>query len=58
MQATFDPNAIAALLHRAPYHVDALLAMYDLYRRKYTCSRALCLARHCISCLVACECLS
>lgn len=32
VQATYDPNSIAALLQRAPYHVDSLLAMYDLYR--------------------------
>lgn len=31
-QATYDPNSIAQLLRQAPYHVDALLAMYDLYR--------------------------
>ncbi len=27
-----DPNSIAALLQQAPYHVDSLLTMYDLYR--------------------------
>ncbi|KAK9829524.1 hypothetical protein WJX72_006318 [[Myrmecia] bisecta] len=31
-QATFDPNNIAALLQHHPYHIDALLAMYELYR--------------------------
>ena len=31
-QATMDPNNIAALLHEYPYHVDALLAMHELYR--------------------------
>ncbi|KAG1672378.1 hypothetical protein FOA52_010996 [Chlamydomonas sp. UWO 241] len=31
-QATHDPNAIARLLQQAPYHVDSLLSMYDLYR--------------------------
>ena len=31
-QASHDPNAIAALLQHAPYHVDSLLAMHDLYR--------------------------
>ena len=31
-QATFDPNAIAALLHAHPYHLDALLTMHDLHR--------------------------
>mmetsp|Transcript_19161 Transcript_19161/g.41385 ORF Transcript_19161/g.41385 Transcript_19161/m.41385 type:complete len:710 (+) Transcript_19161:50-2179(+) len=31
-QATYDPNSIAALLQQAPYHVDSLLTMYDLYR--------------------------
>ena len=31
-QATFDPNAIVALLQTHPYHLDALLTMYDLYR--------------------------
>jgi hypothetical protein len=32
-QATFDPNAVAALLHYHPYHPDALLTMHDLYRQ-------------------------
>ena len=31
-QATFDPNAVAALLHSHPYHLDALLTMADVYR--------------------------
>ncbi len=31
-QASHDPNAIAALLGQRPYHVDALLAMHELYR--------------------------
>lgn len=31
-QASYDPNSIAQLLQHCPYHVDALLAMYDLYR--------------------------
>uniref|UniRef100_A0A1D2A2D1 Transcription factor 25 n=1 Tax=Auxenochlorella protothecoides TaxID=3075 RepID=A0A1D2A2D1_AUXPR len=31
-QASHDPNAVAALLHTAPYHLDALLTMYDLNR--------------------------
>lgn len=31
-QATLDPNAIAALLQRYPWHVDSLLTMADLYR--------------------------
>ena len=31
-QATMDPNNIATLLHEYPYHVDALLAMHELYR--------------------------
>ncbi|KAG2488363.1 hypothetical protein HYH03_013053 [Edaphochlamys debaryana] len=31
-QASYDPATIAALLQQAPYHVDALLAMHDLYR--------------------------
>eukprot|EP00798_Chlamydomonas_sp_ICE-L_P023358 gene23358-30614_t len=32
IQASMDPNALAAMLQHAPYHVDALLAMCDLYR--------------------------
>ncbi|GLI70702.1 hypothetical protein VaNZ11_015646 [Volvox africanus] len=31
-QASYDPATIAALLQQAPYHVDSLLAMHDLYR--------------------------
>ncbi|CAL8471120.1 g10662 [Coccomyxa elongata] len=31
-QATFDPNSIAALLGQHPYHIDALMAMYELHR--------------------------
>ena len=31
-QATFDPNAVAGLLHSHPYHLDALLTMHDLHR--------------------------
>lgn len=31
-QGSYDPNAVAAVLHQCPYHVDALLAMSDLYR--------------------------
>lgn len=31
-QGSHDPNAIAALLQQCPYHVDCLLAMYDLHR--------------------------
>jgi hypothetical protein len=31
-QATMDPNAIAALLQRHPWHLDALLTMADFYR--------------------------
>lgn len=31
-QATFDPNNIAALLAQHPYHIDALMAMYELHR--------------------------
>ena len=44
-QATFDPNTIAALLQRSPYHVDALMAMYDLYRHM---GERLPLARACL----------
>ena len=32
LQASYDPATIAALLQQAPYHVDSLLAMHDLYR--------------------------
>ncbi|KAI8475009.1 MAG: transcriptional repressor TCF25-domain-containing protein [Monoraphidium minutum] len=31
-QGSYDPNAVAAVLHQVPYHVDSLLAMSDLYR--------------------------
>lgn len=31
-QASYDPNAVAAVLHQFPYHVDSLLAMNELYR--------------------------
>ncbi|EFJ51246.1 hypothetical protein VOLCADRAFT_120493 [Volvox carteri f. nagariensis] len=31
-EASYDPATIAALLQQAPYHVDSLLAMHDLYR--------------------------
>ena len=31
-QASFDPNNIAALLQQYPYHIDSLMAMFDLYR--------------------------
>lgn len=31
-QATFDPNAVAALLRSHPFHIDALLTMADVYR--------------------------
>ncbi|CAD7700951.1 unnamed protein product [Ostreobium quekettii] len=31
-QASANPNTIAALLNRCPYHVEAGLAMHDLYR--------------------------
>ncbi|KIZ00582.1 hypothetical protein MNEG_7378, partial [Monoraphidium neglectum] len=31
-QGSYDPNAVAAVLHQCPYHVDSLLAMSDLYR--------------------------
>lgn len=32
VQASFDPNALVALMQRSPYHTDTLMAMYDLYR--------------------------
>jgi hypothetical protein len=32
MQASYDPNAVAAVLAQFPYHVDSLLAMNELYR--------------------------
>ncbi len=31
-QASYDPNNIAALLQQYPYHIDSLMAMFDLYR--------------------------
>lgn len=31
-QASYDPNAVGAVLQQFPYHVDSLLAMNDLYR--------------------------
>ena len=31
-QATYDPANIAALLQNYPYHIDSLMAMFDLYR--------------------------
>ena len=31
-QASMDPNSIAQLLAHHPYHIDALLAMFELYR--------------------------
>lgn len=31
-QASYDPNSIIALLQHNPYHLDSLLAMYDMYR--------------------------
>lgn len=31
-QATHDPNQVAAVLQIHPYHIDTLLAMFDLYR--------------------------
>lgn len=31
-QASYDPNAVAAVLAQFPYHVDSLLAMNELYR--------------------------
>jgi len=32
LQASYDPNNIAALLQQYPYHIDSLMAMFDLYR--------------------------
>lgn len=32
LQASYDPNAVAAVLVQFPYHVDSLLAMNELYR--------------------------
>lgn len=34
-QASMDPNSIAQLLAHHPYHIDALLAMFELYRQAY-----------------------
>ena len=31
-QASFDPNTIMELLREHPYHVDALLAVHELFR--------------------------
>ena len=31
-QASFDPNAVMAVLEEHLYHVDALLTMHELYR--------------------------
>jgi hypothetical protein len=31
-QASYDPNAVGAVLVQFPYHVDSLLAMNELYR--------------------------
>lgn len=31
-QETHDPNAIVQLLGQHPYHIDALLALFDLHR--------------------------
>ena len=31
-QATYDPNNIVAVLQQHPYHIDALLAMFELHR--------------------------
>lgn len=31
-QASYDPNAVGAVLAQFPYHVDSLLAMNELYR--------------------------
>ena len=47
-QASYDPANIAALLQNYPYHIDSLMAMFDLYRvRQYPrpeskCSETLC----------------
>jgi len=32
VQATHDPNAVAAMLRSHPFHLDALLSMADVYR--------------------------
>ena len=31
-QATHDPNNIVAVLQHHPYHIDALMAMFELHR--------------------------
>lgn len=55
-QASFDPNTIMALLQEHPYHVDALLAMHELYR---FASCKLCYMGINLSCLpIACTALS
>jgi hypothetical protein len=35
-QASYDPNNIAALLQQYPYHIDSLMAMFELYRVRAT----------------------
>lgn len=37
LQASYDPNNITRLLQQAPYHVDSLLSMHDLYRHMGGC---------------------
>lgn len=32
LQASFNPNAVAALLQQSPFHLDSLMSMYGLYR--------------------------
>jgi hypothetical protein len=32
-QATYDPSNIVAVLQHYPYHIDALLAMFELHRQ-------------------------
>lgn len=43
-QETHDPNAIVQLLGQHPYHIDALLALFDLHRCAWVqgVRRALC----------------
>ena len=41
-QASMDPNSIAQLLAHHPYHIDALLAMFELYRYALEMGHAAC----------------
>ena len=38
-QASHDPNNIVQLLQQTPYHTDALLVMFNLYRVSFPTRR-------------------